>query len=92
MSIKCDKLKEELFIYGDIIMGKIEDESFYKKVMTEVNFLGKNSVDIICEHRYTKLLRDEKSELLFQSLWDGPEGSEHVESFSVVSMVHNICK
>jgi hypothetical protein len=71
-------------------MGKIDDDSYYKKVMTEIDLTGRNSIDIICQHRYTKLLTDEKSELLFQSLWDGPEGSEQVESFSVVSMVHNI--
>jgi hypothetical protein len=73
-------------------MGKIDDEFYYQKVMSETDFMGRNSVDIICQHRYTKLLRDEKSELLFQSLWDGPEGSDQVESFSVVSMVHNVCK
>jgi hypothetical protein len=37
--------------FGDIIMGKIDDEGYYKKVMSEIDLTGRNSIDIICQHR-----------------------------------------
>ncbi len=60
--------------------------------MSETDFMGRKPIDIICPSRQTKLLSDEKSQILFDMLWKGSERADSLDSFENINTTHGLCK
>jgi hypothetical protein len=70
----------------------MEDEEYYTTLMNQKDFYERTSIDIICENKFTKMIKDEKSGLKFSNLWEGPETLDFDKGIDSVSIIHHLRK
>ena len=58
--------------------------------MNQKDFFERNSLDIIVENQFTKMIKDEKSGLKFSNLWEGPECLEFEKGVDNISIIHHL--
>ena len=90
LEISCVNLKNNILEFGNLIIDKMLDEDIYLKLMNEEDFEKRTTIDLICINRQTQLLKDEKSENIFETLNYGPEGRENLVGIDSLSILHHL--
>jgi hypothetical protein len=78
-----------------MFLSKINDESYYEKLILDVDLKGRTVLKIICVNSFEKLMdeSDPKAENLMNKLWKGKEASNcDGNIFGYSSLLHVILK
>lgn len=64
-------------LLGQIYTKKIENEKFYEKLITELDFKGRSVLKIIAEKKFELLMdeNDPKAENIMMGIWQGKEAN-----------------
>ena len=70
-------MKDDLLALGKCYNEKINDDSFYKELITDTDFNGRTVLKIICDGQFMPLMDsgDPKAENLINQMWTGEESS-----------------
>jgi hypothetical protein len=75
---ECNKISKSLLELGKMYSLKIEDEKFYERLITGLDFKGRSVLKIITENQYEPLMseKDPKAENLMLMIWHGKEATK----------------
>lgn len=68
---ECTKVRNSLLALGKMFSSKIEDEKYYEKLITQVDFKGRTVLKIITMNNFESLMdeNDPKAENLMLTIW-----------------------
>lgn len=75
---ECKRIKSALLSLGRMYSSKIEDEDYYEKLISDVDFKGRTVLKIICEEKFEPLMdeNDPKAENMMLRIWHGTEATK----------------
>ena len=74
---ECKRVKRDLLELGNMYSSKIEDETFYEKLIMDRDFKGRLVLKIITQNKFEPLMdeNDPKAENMMLSIWHGKEAT-----------------
>ena len=75
---ECKRIKASLLSLGRMYSSKIANESYYEKLLSDVDFKGRTVLKIICEEKFEPLMdeNDPKAENMMLRIWHGKEATQ----------------
>lgn len=75
---QCLRLKDDILQLGKVFNAKIENEEYYKDLITDIDFKGRTVLSIICNQHLQPLMSedDPKAENLIMNIWNGEESTK----------------
>ena len=87
--IKCFNLVNQMVKIGEIFINEIEDQSYFEQIMYQIDFKNRSTIDIIISNNLINLLSDEKVDIIFAQLWEGPRFLEYENGLDKISISYH---